>query len=137
MNSEVEAAFERLLATVPAETHAVLKTCSTALGVYQLVTESAERHGVEVPLPAAKRLNYGGSHLLQFTLLGRTHIINAGHFRSGGDTWTIDWRCPHGRNVTYEGVTFEAAFDGIIDTMQDGWSSQWYKCPMCDEANRG
>ncbi len=39
MNSEVEAAFERLSATVPAETHAMLRTCSAALGVYQLVRE--------------------------------------------------------------------------------------------------
>ena len=57
MNSEVEAAFERLSATVPAETHAMLRTCSAALGVYQLVAESAERHDVEVSLPTAARLD--------------------------------------------------------------------------------
>ncbi len=132
MNSEVEAAFERLSATVPAETHAMLRTCSAALGVYQLVAESAERHDVEVSLPTAARLDGGGCHLLQFTLLGLTHTIDVDHFLSGSDTWKMDWRCPHGRNVAYEGVTFDAAFDGAIDTMQDGWSSQWYKCPTCD-----
>lgn len=132
MNSEVEAAFERLLATVPAKTHAVLRTCSTALGVYQLVAESAERHDVEVSMPADARLDGTDGSLLQFTLFGLTHTIDVDHPLSGGDTWKIAWRCPHGRNVTCEGVTFDAAFDGVIETMQDGWSSQWYKCPTCD-----
>lgn len=132
VNSEVEAAFDRLLATVPAETHAVLKTCSATLGVYQLVTEGAERHGVKVALPAATGVNGCDGAGLQFTLLGFTHTIDADHFLSGGDTWKVEWRCPHDRNVSYDGVTFEAMFDGIIDTMQDGWTSQWYKCPACD-----
>lgn len=132
MSTEVAEAFERLLAMVPAETHAVLGTCSAALGVYQLVAESAERHGVEVGLPAATGINDCDGAGLQFTLLGFTHTVDADHLLSGGDTWKVEWRCPHGRNVTCEGVTFDAAFDGVIETMRDGWSSQWYKCPTCD-----
>jgi hypothetical protein len=132
VSSEVEAAFERLLATVPVETHAVLGTCSALLGVYQLVAESAKRHDIEVSLPTTARLDGGGCPLLQFTLFGLTHTIDVDHPLSGGDTWKMAWRCPHGRNVACEGVTFEVTFDGIIDTMQDGWTSQWYKCPTCD-----
>ncbi len=132
MNLEVEAAFERLLATVPVETHAVLKTCRVALGVFQLAAESAARRGVEVALPTTAGMDDSDRAGLQFTLLGFTHTIDADHVLSGGDTWKMDWRCPHGRNVAYEGITFEATFDGIIDTMRDGWSGQWYECPSCD-----
>lgn len=107
MNLEVEAAFERLLATVPVETHAVLKTCRVALGVFQLAAESAARRGVEVALPTTAGMDDSDRAGLQFTLLGFTHTIDADHVLSGGDTWKMDWRCPHGRNVAYEGITFE------------------------------
>ena len=114
VNSEVEAAFDRLLATVPAETHAVLRSAKYMLGKSKLIAENAERHGVDVTLPEWEGLYDCDYFELQFTVLGHTFTIN----ESSYSEWEVTNKCCHNRTMRLKGPTFAAVFDLVLKVIR-------------------
>lgn len=118
MNSEVEAAFERLLATVPPETHAVLRSAKYRLGIAKLVAENAERHGVDVVLPEWGGLYDCDYFELQFAVLGNTFTIKESQHSGGLTVWAATKECANGDTMWLNGTTFTALFVMILQVIR-------------------
>lgn len=117
MNFEVEAAFERLLATAPVETHAVLKAAKYELGMAQWIAETADRHGAGVDL-----VDWGGwpdCDIATSRFMVNGHAIETREYFATGAPYR--WEATIRTDITCHlyADTFDGLFDLIMDSVDD------------------